>query len=423
MAVLAYQYRAYLSDEVAQEARNHIDLCRQLYNHALGVYQSAPDDDKPTYIDLQNRIPEWKSRWPVWQQVYSKCQQMAVKRIYTSKSALKELRRRGYEVGSLNWKAPRSYRSIVYNQSGFDVDSNTGRTDRAILELSKIGDMELKYHRKLPREARIKQVILKEEKSGRWHVTVVIETNTSYPPKPRAETVDPADTVGIDVGVQNLIQDSDGVAIAPLDEAVDRERIQRRHRELSRKVHGSSNWEQARENLAAAYERLTNRREDLIEKLAHTYTRHYDAIFLEELEIRPLLAQHSNGRNISAMSWRKLISAFKRHSEENGCHVLTVPPAGTTKRCAQCGAESGKPLWVRQHSCPSCGFETSRDLNAALEIKRLGLTALRRECEVHNSIGLGEAEVTPAETVLPADSDSVSAQDVVETGSHVPEGA
>lgn len=75
---------------------------------------------------------------------------MAVRRIFNSLSVLKSLKSKGYKVEKLKWKAPREYRSIVFNQSGFDVDSNTGRTDHATLELSKLCDddevIDLDYH-------------------------------------------------------------------------------------------------------------------------------------------------------------------------------------------------------------------------------------------------------------------------------------
>ncbi len=65
-----------------------------------------------------------------------------------------------------------------------------------------------------------------------------------------------------------------------------------------------------------------------------------------------------------------------------------------------------KPLWVREHSCPSCGFEADRDANAAWSILARGL----------DQIGMGCPESTPAETALPTDT-IVSAKRVVETGS------
>jgi putative transposase len=330
---------------------------------------------------------------------------MAVHRLFWSLESLNELKAKGYGVGQLKWKSPSEYRSIVYNQSGFDVDSNTVRTDHAILRLSGIGDLDVDYHRELPVGATIKQVILKYEKSGKWHASIIVDQQPDYPDKPPASDIDLEDTVGIDLGITSFIHDSDGGSLPPLNETEDRERIEKRHRSLSRKLHGSNNWEKARQGLAVAYERLSNRRTDYREKLAHAYTTHYDAVFLEDLHVRGMLEQDWNGRNIAAMSWRKTIQAFERHGEKNGCHVETVPPEGTTKRCAQCDVESQKRLWIREHSCPACGFEEHRDRNSVYNIQKLGLEELGIDYNDDELLGLGEAEGTPAETVFPAGSD------------------
>lgn len=413
-----YKYRAYVPDAMAQTVRSHINICREVYNHALGIYDAAPDDDKSNYTTLQNRLPAWKRQWEQWTSVNAKCLQMAVRRIFSSLKALKTLKEKGYDVGKLKWKSPHEYRSIVFNQSGFDVDSNTGRTDHAILWLSKLGTIALDYHRPLPDDGSIREVRLKEEKSGKWYVSIVIDHDPDYPDKPAVDNIHLEDTVGIDLGIQKFIHDSDGTAAIPLDESRDRNRIEKRHRELSRKEHGSSNWENARVKLAEAYERLANKRKDFREKLAHSYTRQYDAVFLEDLNVRGMLEQDSSGRNIASMSWRETIAAFEWHGKKHGCHVVTVPPEGTTKECAQCGVETEKPLWVREHSCPVCGYEVDRDANASHNVQKLGLEELGIDYTVDELLGLGEAEETPAETVLPVDTRSVSAQHVVETGSH-----
>ncbi len=83
---------------------------------------------------------------------------------------------------------------------------------------------------------------------------------------------------------------------------------------------------------------------------------------------------------------------------------------GTTKECALCGVKTPKPIWVREHSCPSCGFETDRDANAAMNVLKRGFAEL----------GLGWPEDTPVETVAATDADDfreVYASHVVETGS------
>lgn len=136
-----------------------------------------------------------------------------------------------------------------------------------------------------------------------------------------------------------------------------------------------------------------------------------------------MLQNLGNSRTIAGMSWRETISVFERQGNKNGCHVITVPPEGTTQRCSKCGVETSKPLWVREHSCPACGFETDRDMNASLEVKRLGLEELGVDFD-WSDLGQGLSEDTPVETATAVSTDGsgfsasvvVDASGVVETG-------
>ncbi len=420
----AFQYAAEPKDTTtAESAWQAIQTCREVYNHALTQeYKPAPDYNKPSYTAMQNKLPEWKREWPEWSDVYSKCLQMAVRRIKHSETVLGKLKERGFDVGELKWKHPREYRSITYNQSGFDVDSNTGLTDHATVELSKIGTFQLNFHRPLPDDADINEVILKKQKTGDWTVSIIVEYDADYPDKPAIEDIDVENTVGIDLGITKFIHGSDGRAFQPLDEDDDRERIDRRHQAVSRKEHESNNWNKARQCLAKAYERLSNKRKAYREALANAYTQRYDAVFLEDLNVGSMMQQSGNSRSIASMSWYETLQTFQRFGEKNGCHVVLVPPEGTTKRCVQCGVESEKPLWVREHSCPSCGFETDRDRNAALEVQRLGLLELG-VVEESDELGQELAESTPAETGTAAGSRSSSFRDVVPASAVVDTGS
>ncbi len=247
---------------------------------------------------------------------------------------------------------------------------------------------------------------------------MVVDRDPDYPEKPAIETINPEDTVGIDLGILKFTHDSDGVAVRPLDESADHECIEDRQRALSRKAYDSSNWETARRKLAEAYERLKHKRKDFREKLGRSYTQQYDAVFLEDLSVSGMLEGNRNGRNVASMwpsearlltrnlrflvmAWRETIKTFERHGEKNGCHVVTVPPEGTTKRCANCGVESKKSLWVREHNCPACRYEADRDENASYNVQQLGLEELGIDYAVEELLGLGETEETPAETALP----------------------
>jgi putative transposase len=137
------------------------------------------------------------------------------------------------------------------------------------VNFSKIGDFHLNYHRPLPGDATTKEIILKKQKTGDWTVSIVVEYDADYPDKPAVEDIAVEETVGIDLGITKFVHDSVNRAFARLDEETDRERIEKRHRSLSRKQHESANWNRARQSLARAYERVKNRRKDYREKLAH----------------------------------------------------------------------------------------------------------------------------------------------------------
>jgi len=122
-----------------------------------------------------------------------------------------------------------------------------------------------------------------------------------------------------------------------------------------------------------------------------------------------------NARNMASASWRKFLTFLDHAAEKHACHVVQVDPRGTTKECASCGVETEKPLWVREHSCPACGYTDNRDFNAAANILHRGL----------DELGVVHSESTPVETATAASTDggresvAVDASRVVEAGSHV----
>ncbi len=385
---------------------------RQLYNHALTEFNDIPEDAgtlRQRVWQVRDTIPNLKDWWSALNNVYSTVLQKAVERIRDNINNLGKLKDAGYNVGSLNWKAPREFRSFTYRQSGFELDKKSGPNGRGLLTLKKLNgetcEIPIRLHRDLPAHETIKEVAVKKEPTGAWYVSFCIETE--QPDKPDVDDIDPEDCVGVDLGVLNFTHDSDGRSVNRLDLSGDRERLHREQRALSRKEHRSNNWEKQRRRVAEVHARMSNKKRDFKHKLAHFYTTEYDAVFVEDLNVKGMLESHQNSRNKAEVGWRDFISILEHHGEKNGCHVVQVPPEGTTKECARCGVESEKPLWVREHSCPSCGFEVDRDLNASLNVLSRGLEAL----------GVVHSEATPAETATAVDTLAVSASRVVETGS------
>lgn len=91
--------------------------------------------------------------------------------------------------------------------------------------------------------------------------------------------------VGIDVGIEKLLTASDGWFVQnpkPMEKSL--MKIKKHHRELSRKIKGSKNWEKARIKLAKAYEHLTSSRRDLYFKVGKYLANNYDVVVMENIK-------------------------------------------------------------------------------------------------------------------------------------------
>ncbi|MFC7325970.1 RNA-guided endonuclease InsQ/TnpB family protein [Halorubrum rutilum] len=393
-----YKYRLTPPEALEEELLYHVDTCRQLYNHVLHLLNEA--DNIPARYEVQGRLPDLKSWWNDLGDVHSKVLQMVVKRVYDNLSTLKAQKENGHTVGMLKWKPPREYRSLTYNQSGFELKNTSGRPT---LWLSKIGEIPIRLHRDIPENATIKQVAVKREPTGEWYATFGIDVDEDTPEKPQ----NPERVVGIDVGILKYAHDTDGYAIESPNFSEERERLERAQRDLTRKEHGSTNWEKQRQIVAECHADLKRKRRDFLHKLSNYYAREYDLVAVEDLDAKGLIELPGNSRNRAGAAWGTFLRMLEYKCERKETHFVVVDPKNTTKECASCGVKTEKPLWVREHSCPSCGFEADRDANAAWNIRSRGL----------EDIGVGYSESTPVETALPTDTNLVSAKRVVETGS------
>jgi len=391
-----YKYRLEPSNPVEDRLIWTADTCRQLYNHF--VHRLNRVDNTSSYSE-QKRLPDLKQWWTDLQQIHSKVLQKVVQRVYDNWSMLESKKRKGHNVGELNWKGPREYRSFKYSQSGFELKNTS---DRTRLSLSKIGEIPIVYHRKIPDRARIKEVVIKQELTGEWFAVLGIETDST---QPKPETIEKC--VGIDVGIRKYTHDTDGTAVKTLDFSDERERLNREKHKLSRKEHGSANYRKQQRTIARRYADIKRKRRDFLHKLSAHYAQKYDLVSVESLDVRGLIESSTYSHSCASASWGMFLQMLEYKCEREGTHFVAVNPAGTTTECSGCGAEKDKPLSVRKHSCLSWGLEVDRDLNAAYNILFRGL----------DKIGVVHSESMPAETVFPEGTESVPPKHVIETGS------
>jgi len=398
----AYRFRLDPTPEQRERLDYHRDTCRQLYNHALNEFEKIPESAgtlNQRVRQVRDQLTDLKDWWDELNDLYSTVAQAAVMRIEDSVKALSELKQHGYNVGSLNWKAPQEFRSFTYVQSGFEFDSKNGQP---VLSLSKLADISIVQHRKIPDDVALKEVTIKKEPTGEWYACFAVDGKETA-----EKPADPEHCVGIDVGILKYARDTDGTAVESPNLSAERERLELAQRDLSRKEHGSNNWERQRKIVAQRHADLKRKRQDFLHKLSNYYATEYDLVAVEDLDAKGLVELPGNSRNRASAAWGTFKRLLEYKCEREGTHFVAVDPKDTTKECANCGVKTEKPLWVREHSCPDCGFAADRDANAAWNILSRGL----------QDVGVGYSESTPVETALPVDTHSVSAKRVVEAGS------
>jgi len=83
-------------------------------------------------------------------------------------------------------------------------------------------------------------------------------------------------------------------------------------------------------------------------------------------------------KHILDPAWSKLITYTSYKAENAGRKVILFDPKNTSKMCSSCGMLVEKDLSERVHNCPYCGLSINRDLNASINILRLGLQSDRK---------------------------------------------
>jgi len=375
MMLISYKFRIYPSKTVESKLNEQLELCHWLYNRLLEeVNRARKEGRKITKNDTQALIVKLKQEEkPDLNKVYSKVLQMVNYQLWSNIKALNELRKKGRKVGWLRYKtSPNSFKTMNFNQSGFKIDF-----ERRKLILSKVGEIPIKLHRQI--EGKIKGVIIKRTKTGKWFAIVHAEVDE----EPLPET---GRAVGIDLGIHHFCVDSDGLAVEN-PKFIDRtlEKIKKVQKQLSRKQKGSKRREKTRVRLAKLYEKLNNQRMDFLHKLSRYYVDNYDMICVEDLDVKDLVENGKSptlNRHIQDLSWSKFLSLLVYKAERAGRRVERVKPTNTSKRCAKCGhIVENLTLKDRRFTCPKCGWEADRDYNASLNILDVGLGQSRMPVE------------------------------------------
>src|SRR5215831_12731400 len=177
--------------------------------------------------------------------------------------------------------------------------------------------------------------------------------------------------VGIDLGLKDLATLSTG-------EKVEVPKFYRQSEERLATVQRARKTRRAR----AIHAKIANRRRDFLQKASAKLAEEYGLIFVGDVSPSKL-AQTKMAKSVHDAGWSRFrnMLAWKLRLRSGGM-LLEVSEDLTTQTCSECGRlPSSRPrgtagLGIREWTCDDCGAVHDRDVNAAKNILRCGLTAL-----------------------------------------------
>lgn len=405
---MTYQaYRFALDPTVAQRRvmASHVGASRFAYHHLLALIKATIDQRtaEQSYgiaeCDLTPFIPTshyslrkiWNERKdefaPWWsensKEVYSdgaKRLSLAMGNFFDSRKG----KRKGRAMGFPRSKPRSDSGSVKFTTGTIRVES-----DRHHVTLPKIGAIRThESTRKLARRveagtARILSATL--SKSGnKWFVSFTVEVERNIPAPRAVKRV-----IGVDLGIKTLYVGAtpDGQDTFTVDNPKNTLRseaaLRRAQRMLSRKKgpdrrtgqKASNRYCKAQQRVRRIHRETTNRRIDLIHKTTTHLAQNYDVVVIESLNVIGMVKNSKLAKAVSDAAFAEFARQLQYKTQWYGSTLVVADRwFPSSKTCSDCGAVKAKLLLSeREYVCSTCGAVKDRDLNAAVNLARLGI--------------------------------------------------
>lgn len=231
--------------------------------------------------------------------------------------------------------------------------------------------------------------------ADKWFVSITVDT-PEQSPSTQAKN---QGAVGVDLGVSALATLSTGEVITgPKAHKALLCRLQRRSRDLSRKVKGSANRKKAKVKLAKLHARISNIRKEALHQLTTDLTRRFHTIGIEDLNVKGMVKNRHLSRAVSDMGFFEFRRQLEYKAVQRGGMIVVADRwYPSSKTCSCCGHKlDALPLSVREWTCPACGMVHDRDVNAAINLKNLAVSSTVPVCGEEGSGSGRKARTKPA---------------------------
>ncbi|MEA3373158.1 MAG: transposase [Campylobacterota bacterium] len=357
-----YKYKLYKTKRT-KHLHQLIDITGIIYNHCIALhkrYYKLYGKHLNKY-QLQKHLTKLKKRekYAYWNMLGSQAIQNITERIDNGYRKFFE-----YAKGKTRLKASppsfkkvKQYRSFTFKGSvGYKLKEN----------VISINGYHFKFWLSRAIEGKIKTITVKRDNIGDFYICILLEQEAE--PNRAAS----GKSVGIDFGLKTFLVLSDDMHIEAILHYLNSiKRLRKLSCSLSKKIKGSNNRKKAKRTLAKLHIKIANQRRHVHHRLANHLAAQYDYIFVEDLNMKAM--QKLWGRKIGDLGFSEFINVLS--CKTNVIKIDRFYPS--SKTCSSCGHVLNElDLKTREWDCPVCRAHHSRDLNAAINIHRVGASTL-----------------------------------------------
>ena len=374
MALKGVKLRIYPNSEQQLKIKRNFGYNRFVWNQMLSMmiirHENNPKAPFLSAYTLDKLLPCLKTEYPWLKEAES-----------TSLQATSHDLVEAYKKFFKNHKGFPKFKSRKFPKQSYTIKMGIKPVATHYLKLPKLGTVKVKGQ--LPLE-KVKRATLKLSATGKYYATLLIDTEVKELPKTNH-------SVGIDMGVADLMITSDGIKYPTIrfDKLLAKKkhywekRLARRRlkamKEIAwdhhnkvlepRELSDFKNYLKAKRMVAKYSEKIANQRSNYLHNLTKQLVEQYDVIKIEDLKTKNLMKNHKLARAIANQSWREIRRQLEYKCAWHGKQLVTVNPRKTSQICSNCGYDDGKhTLDIRQWTCPNCGVNHDRDINAAKNI-------------------------------------------------------
>jgi putative transposase len=364
----AFRYHIYPNKEQRTFFAKTFGCVRLVYNKMLSEKIEALKNKQP----LPTITPaKYKEEFPFLKEVDSLALMNAQRNL---DSAFKNFFKNPQHYRFPKFKRKRDKQSYTTNNvnNNIKIDFKNG-----LLYLPKIKDgIEIEKHREF--NGRIVSVSISRTPSGNYYASILVELEDES--GRRNKTKQSKNKVcGIDLGLKEFATITDDSGTYKIEHPKylrkAEKRLKKLQRAFDRKQKGSKNKEKARIKLAKQHEYVANLRNDFLHKLSKAIIDDNQVIVVEDLNVKGMLKNEYLSKSISDSGFGKFLNYLEYKADWYGRTLIVVDRFyPSSKLCNVCGYKHKQlKLSDRYWTCPVCRTYHDRDINASINLYKVGL--------------------------------------------------